>query len=75
MSERQDIHVHVEQDEPRYERDVAAEEGAAAASFFTAQLLWIVLIAVVIILIVAALGSGVIDLGAASDAVDPTAAP
>ncbi len=75
MSERQDIHVHVENDEPRrYDGPVASEE-RAAAGFFTAQVLWIALIVVIILLIVAALGSGVVDLNGATSAVDATAAP
>ncbi|MEZ4522154.1 MAG: hypothetical protein R3A46_11010 [Thermomicrobiales bacterium] len=76
MSERQDIHVHVEQDEPRRApAEPTRDEQAAAASFFSAQILWILLIAVIVILILAAFGSGVVDLGGDNGIVDPTAAP
>lgn len=88
MSERrQDIHVHVERDEPAYRDepvvrddpvyrdDRVMEEEARATSFFSAQILWILLIAVVIVLIVAALGSGVVDLGGSNGATEPTAVP
>ena len=75
MAEHRDVHVHVEERDPRYEREIAAEESAAAASFFTSQLLWIALLLLLAVLIIAALGGGVIDLGGASDAIDPTPAP
>lgn len=75
MSERQDIHVHVEEDGPVRRDELAAEESARATSFFTSQLLWFLLIALIIVLIVSALGTGVVDLGGPSGAVEPTAAP
>lgn len=75
MSERQDIHVHVEDDGPVRRDELAAEESARAASFFTSQLIWFLLIALIIILIIAAFGTGVVDLGGASGTVEPTAAP
>ena len=82
MSERrQDIHVHVDRDEPTYQEapvyrdDRVMEEEARAASFFSAQILWILVIALIIILIVAALGSGVVDLGGGNGAAEPTVAP
>jgi len=79
MSERRDVHVHVERDDPYsaprdYEREVIAEE-PAASSFLTAQFLWIALIVLLVILLIAALGGGVIDFSGADDAVNPTAAP
>lgn len=75
MSERQDVHVHVEHEDPQREREVVAGERASAASFFTAQFLWIALLLLLVVLIIAALGGGVIDLNGAADAVEPTAAP
>jgi hypothetical protein len=81
MPADRDVHVHVERDD-RYARERVVEsdravedEGAAAASFFTAQILWILLIVLLVVLIAAALGSGILDFGGASDPVDPTVAP
>lgn len=81
MADRQEIHVHVDRDEPTRRDDyvvrddyVAAEE-ARAAGFFGSQLLWLLVIALIIVLIAAALGTGVVDFSGESAIVDPTVAP
>src|SRR5690606_12146117 len=81
MADRQEIHVHVDRDEPTRRDDyvvrddyVAAEE-ARAAGFFGSQLLWLLVIALIIVLIAAALGTGVVDFSGESASVDPTVAP
>ena len=74
MSERQDIHIHVENDDTS-NPDAEVAQDAAAASFFSAQVLRLIVIVLIIAIIVAALGTWGLDIGGASDAVDPTAAP